>query len=233
MPDTVRAAECPAQELVGRLRDVLTHGNYCFRSGAFVVEDPDGKIFERLRKSCRAYPRIGGRTHDEFKNPKKFARRYAQGEVLSRLDPDLVGAAQYEIYTRARFKWCTPDISVPPPALTTLLFYPFAVIAARPRASTRMRYLYLKLETFPFWHPWHAVSAFNHYVLRHKKKLADCEDNRTENPSRAATRPRCGRSWASNNARVMQTRSSQHTFYERYVRMGGEFFVPQAALQRA
>lgn len=233
--------DCPADELVSKLNDILKSASYCFRFGAFVLEDPDGDIFAALRsKRCGTSKRAFGlsSTHSIFKDQASFSKYKTSPNKTARLNPTLQRTAQYEIYSSKTFQWCTPDQRYQAPTVTTLLFYPFEVSINFPEKG-RHRYLYFKLESSPWWHPKHAQAAINHYYHKKEKVLAPRENTRREKDSSFESKRMhiSAQDWriyvsaAGNNAAVLKKISNSLAFYENNVRSSAEFFVPYALLK--
>lgn len=239
--------ECVVFKLIKKLQNILASAEYCFRYGAFVLEDPHHTIFNELRNAkCNSRLRAFGlsSTHSAFRKPSEFAKKASPNRDAV-LDTRLARSKQYEIYNDKVFQWCTPNSrQVDAPAMTTLLFYPFAVTDDE---SERRTYLYLKLERFPWWHGNHITEAFKHYILKTEKTLIENENTRRENNS--SKRRKKGefkdefefqflkrdmhiylKNIDTRKTESMKQLKDSLLFYEWNVRSAAEFFVPSVLL---
>jgi hypothetical protein len=194
-----------------------------FQEGSIVVEDPDGGIYKKLKASeCRSYPRYGAQTHDVFMNQKRFALR--PNPTKSHRSFLVWHERQHEIYHAGAFELFSDGLRY-----STVLFYPFEV--EQSDTCICRRYLYVKLESYPYWHPKHVAKAWDKYVL----SRGHSPHNRSEDDPKAQQQhgPPMDSEWmiarATRNSDKRKIRDSME-FYDKYVRASKEVFLPHVII---
>lgn len=200
--------KCVVYDLMATLDRLLTEAGVCFSNGAFVLDDPGHVIYDWLVREpkCGAYTRPGGLTHNVFMKSDAFRELHPKTSVRPLTNGLL---AQKEITKSDLPQVCSKEKK------RTVLFYAFEVAADGRRAQM----LYMKFETFPFFHPRHALSAFRHYVLKQKKTKHDTP-RRDESPAKKIK---------FNDHETMcrvDKCIDDYEWYDEYVRAGNEFYVP-------
>lgn len=220
--------------LVQALLHMLTNcsqENCCFHHGSFVLEDPHATIFKELiTDDCKSYVRYAAQTHDVFKTSKKF-NQHRKTSHSSYAYLEHSSEPQREIYVRDLPEWCKNSISKSV-KYNIVLFYPFTVT----KDTVSKRYLFLKLESHPYWHPKHMAAALNKYVFKREKGTRD-ENNHRNNPENVNLLEQDIQMYLNNIGSKTRHKIRRLTdsvlFYETNVRAYMELFIPYIVLTSA
>lgn len=236
----------PSDFIIG-IYEFLEANKICFLYGALVLDDTDGYIFNYL-SSHEVYdkPRPSGigATHMIFIRNSKFKERQARKRSTSSDDGSteyvldkslnrrqyelpLVPPMNYICSKRCRQNPKKTDCEMEESNKGALLFYPFAVQNDK---GDRRRYIYLKLEGYLHDKPAHMSSAFKRYVMRLEKKDTYKKRREDDVPLDHHLDDNLRISSSIKDSRIADIVTEKLTFYDTYVRVGNEVYVPDVAL---
>lgn len=183
---------CVSAKFINELYNILRQNDNCFLEGAFVISDQDGKLFDKLTKTClpnNYRGSFGGITHDIFLNETKFNKlklgratldsQFLQNKLLYFPNDKVFRFFQFENPIQDQTKknieltyLCDPEcqknqdnkrcIQSRKSVKRVMLFYPFQTIDLLNKSVKR--YLYFKLESSKAISTQHTREAIIAYV---------------------------------------------------------------------
>lgn len=201
-----------ARGLVHELVTSVLDAGTCFVYGAFVLEDPEHRVYNLLRGcpgTYRRYTDLVHATHGAFIHGLHFNAQVA-------VDRKTAQSGQWELplnppITKLCAQFCTDETCLSSSQSVhkrVALFYKFAVWDRRD--GVQRQYLYMKLEDHPYYAPQHAVAAFKRYVVNTPNVHSTFPSHREEEAFHTFSKP---------------AGDPETIYYNKNIRSGNEMFL--------